>query len=287
MSSILSVSEFLGSELPRRPFACVLGNPISQSLSPVVHNAGFRFHNLDITYHAVLVPDNEHHHLANLFKMPMFRGCSVTLPLKERVIEELDISEADVLQTKACNLIWRNKDRLLCGDNTDIAGFLSPLQAHVSAIIGGTAMIFGSGGASRSAIYGLKKMGIRKVYQVSRNPRESSDPVVESVSYRQWPEKAPSADLFINCTPLGMVPNIDTSVVDDGNIQLLRDKICYDMVYRPLKTKFLQQAESVGALAIDGTAMFLGQAAPAFEKFSGHPFPLEVARKALFDVLYS
>src|SRR5690606_36704039 len=130
------------------------------------------------------------------------------------------------------------------------------------------AIIFGSGGASKAAIKALTDMGVAGIYVVSRNPGATTQVGVQPVSYSDWPDLVPNTAIIINASPLGMYPNMHESPVLSDQVSALRGKICYDLVYRPIWTRFLEQAAGVGASCIDGVPMFIGQAAEAFKLFT-------------------
>ena len=155
------------------------------------------------------------------------------------------------------------------GENTDIAGFIAPLNAYTEFLKGRRAVIFGSGGASSAVVYGLKMLGMTNIVVVSRSPETQGklEKGVRLAGYDDWMIDGTPTALYVNTTPLGMYPDTGQSPVDDRYISMLSGTICYDIVYRPVRTRFLVQAELAGAQCIYGTEMFLGQASKAFELF--------------------
>lgn len=284
MQEIPSLTEFLESKQAKSLFATVLGNPISHSLSPMVHNAAFKELGINVKYHAVRVEPHEYDLLPKLFGHPNFVGSNVTLPLKSKVIEYLDIPEADVTSSGACNTVWK-KNGKIHGANTDISGFHNPLESHAAQILGKTAIIFGTGGASKAVIFALQKLMVSQIVVVSRSPNAQPPKNIVCTSYEDWPQFIDGATIIVNCTPLGMHPNTDQSPVNKDFEHLLKEIICYDIVYRPIETPFLTQAKRNGGIPINGTAMFLGQAANAFNRFTGKEFPLSHVTTILHDFL--
>lgn len=285
------LNDFLTKTASKGRFAVVLGRPIKQSLSPLIHNAAFKHHQMDVTYFAIHVPENEEHLFPILFKHPNFVGANVTIPFKQKVAEYLDKLSDLVVDTKACNTIFRNANGQLCGENTDVFGFQSPLHAFKSEIKNKDAIIFGTGGACKAAIKALTNLKAAGIYVVSRNPGATIQVGVQPVSYLDWPDLVPNVAIIINASPIGMYPNIHESPVLSDQVPAIRGKICYDLVYRPIWTRFLEQAAGVGASCIDGVPMFIGQAAEAFMLFTGKAFPSELAdhlvRKKLSEELKS
>jgi shikimate dehydrogenase len=276
-----SLSIFLSSNRVQRPFAVVCGNPISHSLSPLIHNFAAQYHNLDFTYYPVLVESGEEPGLAELFCHPNFRGANITIPLKQIAIGFLEIPSDDVMATGACNTVYRNTDGKICGENTDISGFIKPLLAKGAQLSDGAAMVFGYGGAARAVIYALQKIGMSQIYVVRRNNKDEKLSGVTYLTYAEWPAFALQTALFVNTTPLGMHPNTSQSPVEDEFTELLHKRICYDIVYRPRITRFLKQAKAAGGEIIDGLDMFVGQASGAFSLFTGMQFPTEKVKLTL------
>lgn len=273
MENILSLPDFLSSERINFPFAVVCGNPISHSLSPMVHNFAYQRVGLNVTYYAVKVAQADEMLLPKLFRHENFCGANITIPLKQQILAYLDIPSDDVLQSGACNTVYRNNSGQICGQNTDISGFIAPLRPYLDQIRQGRVLVFGSGGASKAVVQGLKNIGIGQISIVSRDPATALSPGVTMLSYSEWPAAALQATLIINTTPLGMFPNVSGSPVEDDFVPVLAKRICYDIIYTPRITRFLHQAASVEAHIIDGLDMFVGQASGAFSLFTGHPFP--------------
>ena len=140
-------------------------------------------------------------------------------------------------------------------------------------------------------VAGCAQLGFKETYVVGRNATKlaqfvaSWDAIATSLIVRNWdklPLLIPQADLIINTTPIGMYPHVDESPLNDEEIGLLRaDAIAYDLIYTPSPTKFLQQALSSGATAIDGLEMLVQQGAAALEIWLQQPVPVDVMRQAL------
>lgn len=283
MERILNLSDFLSSELIQKPFCLVLGRPIVQSLSPDIHNAAFRKLGIQWTYHKVLVEAHEETLIPSLFDQQEFKGANITIPLKSKVVDYLDSVTGNVMATGACNTVYRNERGFLCGDNTDIEGFLEPLEPYRSNLSGTDALLFGTGGAARAAAFALKSIGMKSISYISRSGNGENN----ILGYHQWESMLDKVTLLVNCTPVGMYPATENSVLSDGQTASLSDKICYDMIYRPLTTRFLFQASKAGAITVNGLGMFVGQATRSFFHFTGQDFPREVAYNVLHQKLES
>lgn len=175
------------------------------------------------------------------------------------------------------------------GHNTDYEGFCQPLYPYQPELENSSAIVFGTGGAAQAIVYGLRSLNMHKIVLVSRNSGNKKDEPWFSgthiVSYNEWQDYAKEAALFVNTTPLGMTPNTGGSPVKESEKWLLAGKICYDIVYNPLKTTFLGRAEDVGAIIISGLEMLIQQGSRSFELWTGKPFPVNRVRKELMNVL--
>ena len=226
--------------------------------------------------------------LASHLNSDGFRGANITIPYKQMIIDYLDEIDPVAESIEAVNTVVKQQYRLM-GYNTDCAGFLSPLQEYEDSVEGGQAVVFGTGGASRAIVVGLQEMGMEEIFLVSRNPGRitsfSNFERVSVISYEEWPVRAEEAVLIVNATPLGMHPQTAKSPVRDREQQFLSDRICYDIVYNPIETKFLRQAESAGAATIGGLEMLIQQGSRSFELWTGQPFPTDKIRNKLYEEL--
>lgn len=179
-------------------------------------------------------------------------GFNVTIPFKESVVPQMDRCDAAVQAIGAVNCV-ECRDGLLIGHNTDAPAFgqtLEPLLRpwHTSALV------LGTGGAAKAVGHALHVLGIECTF-VSRNPEQHPG----AVSYHTAMQEVDSRLLIVNATPVGMFPDIDSSPWPWP--QLLSSRhLCYDLVYNPSPTLFLQQAASAGAATLGGLAMLHRQA---------------------------
>lgn len=268
------------------PFCLVIGTPISHSLSPLVHNTAADYHHLDFRYYALNVDQDDFRELPNLFDHPHFIGANVTIPYKGKVRQFLDHEDETAHTIGAVNTIIRKNGKLE-GHNTDAYGFTKALEPYRSRLSGKKAIVFGSGGASKAIVFGLAKLGMPEIAIISRNP-EKAITELEAVpgnlsfySYADLLQISTDAELFVNTTPLGMEPDITSTPVPQEYEHILKKKICYDIVYKPLHTTFLKQAEKQDAIVIQGLDMFIHQGAKAFELWTGKQLPYGIIKKKL------
>ncbi|HSN76046.1 MAG TPA: shikimate dehydrogenase [Anaerolineae bacterium] len=177
----------------------------------------------------------------------------------------------------------------LRGDNTDWLGFLHPLDARGVDLAGKTALLLGAGGSARAVVYALLRRGLAHLSIWARNPARAAElaqhaeSLAPSLTIHQltnspFPISHPP-DLIINTTPLGMWPHIDVSPWP-ADLPMPSGALVYDLVYRPERTRFLQQAEAAGCATQGGLEMLVVQGAAAFELWTGQPPPLEVMMTA-------
>ncbi len=271
------------------PYAYVIGDPISHSKSPLIHNFWIEKLGLKADYAAELVkdePDALGTFLAGACGNVNWRGCNVTMPHKQAIIKHIDSLDPVAAKVGAVNTVVRQEDGTLRGFNTDVAGFLEPLQYLLSqSHLFRMARIIGAGGAARAIVTGLVAENFVQVL-AARDPAKARalldelDPGGEhhvaplanfsEATDFEFDDRKGCCDLIVNASPLGMRGQppltFDLSHVPPGSI-------FYDIVTDPIETPFLKAAREAGFQTIDGYAMLIGQAAVAFEKFFGAPAP--------------
>ena len=229
----ISFQQFIESPKSKLPHILIVGYPLGHTLSPLMHNTALQYHGIEAEYLAVELNPHELTRFISLCNSDAFLGCNITLPYKQELFQMADRVDPDASEIGALNVLTRVKDQLI-GYNTDIHGFLKPLQKYADEINGCRAIVFGTGGSSKAVCSGLFKMGAEEIIQVTRSPeRKVSGRFREStryVDYSQWTAFAEEATLFVNCTPLGMKPNLSASPVREEEAEHLQGKISYDLV---------------------------------------------------------
>ncbi len=268
----------------------IIGWPVSHSISPVMHNAAFEALGLhDWRYElAPVPPDIVRQSLRMLRDEGDFVGVNVTVPLKEAVMPFVRADE----RARAIGAVNTIDFRDGSGTNTDVIGLIDDLQAHSVMLAGIRAVVLGAGGAARAAVYGLTKAGAQ-VIVVNRTPKRAQVMLadltlaagIQNAEVRTLDEAAEmQPSLIINCTSVGMWPKVDESPWIEG-IPFPATAVLYDMVYRPARTKLMQQVEAGGGQVIGGLGMLVRQGAAAFRLWTGRDAPIEVmfaaARQAL------
>jgi len=248
----------------------LVGNPVAHSLSPLMHNAAFRKMKIDARYSAVRV-DTVREALQAIRRMHV-RGASITLPYKTSMVEYLDEMSDNVRKIGAVNTVTHVHGTLI-GENTDWTGLVRALEGSL-AIAGSTFAVIGAGGAARAAVYGiLEKSGVPVI--VSRTTRTGEALADEfGCAFRPLNEIADvEAHCLINTTPVGMSPDNNVSPV---SAEVLPNFAwVMDMIYNPLRTRLLKDAEAAGCGIISGLAMFVSQGAEQLRIWTGKMPPVE------------
>lgn len=267
-----------------KPYAEVIGDPIAQSKSPVIH--GFWLDQLGIAaeYHRCHVTaDGLASYLAERRGDPQWRGCNVTMPHKRAIMPLLDRIDDEAARIGAVNTVVREANGTLTGYNTDAAGFFEPIAPLLGDEDYRFAYVIGTGGAARAIIDALFHAEFM-IWSISRNPAKAKaefghylgeDPefLIDLAELKSGSLRAADPEVFsliVNATPLGMTGHPPLDLPWGG---FLANATVYDIVTSPVDTTLLQQARAQGLATIDGLAMLISQAAVAFEKFFGRAAP--------------
>ncbi|MGA1804646.1 shikimate dehydrogenase [Rhizobium sp. HT1-10] len=268
------------------PRAFVTGYPVSHSRSPLIHGHWLKTLGLAGSYRAHAVAPEDFTDFITSLKdgSSGFVGGNVTIPHKELAFKLADRPTELAQELGAANTLWL-EDGAVMATNTDGHGFVANLDArHPGWDKAETAVILGAGGASRAIIQAVRDRGIGTIHVVNRTverARELADRFGDRVHAHRdvaLPDVMQGAGVFINTTSLGMdggaVPRIDFS-------PLASTALVTDIVYVPLRTPILAQAEEQGFATVDGLGMLLHQAAPGFEKWFGRRPVVDETLRAL------
>ena len=251
----------------------LLGAPVGHSLSPAMHNAGFDAIGRDAVYLPLEAADVED--FWAFAKRLQLRGASVTAPYKEQVVAGLAVREPPVEQVGAANTLqacaagWH-------GRNTDVPGFLQPLENRI-ALDGCRAAVLGAGGVARAAAVALAGRGAHVSVCARNVERATGVAGLVGGEAAPLPPPAGSWDLLVNTTPVGTYPDVDATPLPGGPFD---GRVVYDLVYNPRETRLLAEAAAAGCTAIGGLPMLVAQACRQFEWWTGTPAPVDVFRQA-------
>jgi len=274
----------------------IIGWPVAHTLSPAMHNAAFSYAGLNWRY--VALPARAEHLAPAIRGLAAlgFRGVNITVPHKVDVIPLMDtITEAATI-VGAVNTIRvdRNTGHLE-GLNTDMGGFLTDLAYNrINIDKKSRVVILGAGGAARAVAAGLVRSGAQ-VIVVGRTPAHAQTLVMfiksswseENIDFAYTEnlfEASRGATLIVNTTPVGQWPDVEATPWPE-NVPLPQDAIIYDVVYRPLKTRLMHDAETAGLRTVGGLGMLVHQGAAAFEVWTGKKAPIDIMKMICMQAL--
>jgi 3-dehydroquinate dehydratase/shikimate dehydrogenase len=254
----------------------ILGNPLNQSLSPVIHNAAFAAANIN----AVYLPFQAHEVTEFIRRMVHpktrelvwnLRGLSVTIPHKSAVMPLLDWIDETAAEIGAVNTILVRDDQLL-GYNTDAPGLIAPLIKRFGAIRDARCAVMGAGGAARAALWALiNEGGMVELFARNLDRGTITAKDFEVPCHQLSGADFAGFDIVINATPLGMFGTFQ-EVTPATTAQLRGVRLAYDLVYNPIETLFLREARAAGCDTLTGIEMLIAQGAEQFRLWTGQ-FP--------------
>jgi shikimate dehydrogenase len=256
----------------------IIGDPVDHSLSPIMHNLAFKEKNINAVYGAFRVKASHLSKAVEGIKALNIKGLSVTIPHKEKIMDYLDEIDEVAKEIEAVNTIL-NKDGILKGYNTDWIGVLKAFEENGVEIKNKEVVVIGAGGASKAVIYALIKGGARKIFVYNRTfDKAKSLEKTFGIIAKPWEElKNASGDIIIQTTSVGL-KSWETPVEEEI---ISRFRVAMDIVYLPLKTKFLSIAEKYGKI-IDGLQMLLYQGVEQFKLWTGIEPPVEMMKEAIY-----
>lgn len=262
----------------------VIGWPLAQTLSPLIHNTAFQLLDIEASYLAWPISKENLASFIEAFRLLNIKGCSITIPHKIAIIPYLEsLSKSAKLAGAVNTIFWKSGQ--LNGDNTDVTGFMAPLN-NINLPDCPT-LLLGAGGAAHAAAAGLKLLGFNDVAIVSPSNKHQFD-LANKFNYNayMWEDRySIPVTLIINATPLGMKGKLELETPYNFKLgTILQDSIAYDLVYNPLQTRFINDAKKEGLKTISGMEMFFWQGDAQFYCWTGHHFPQEV-KSALIKAL--
>ncbi len=251
--------------------ACVIGWPVSHSLSPVIHGFWLEEHGLEGEYVKEAVEPKDFEGFITSLGVRGYCGANVTVPHKIEAYRLCAVRDGAAEAIGAVNTVWLEAGRL-CGSNTDAYGFTANLDSESPGWDrGGPAAVIGAGGAARAVVWALLQRGFEDVRIANRTrPRteelSAAFPPAQAFGFEDLPAALEGARLVVNSSTLGMTGAPPLGI----NLSAIaKDATVCDIVYHPLETGLLKQAKEGGWKAVDGLGMLLHQAVPGFEKWFG------------------
>lgn len=261
----------------------VIGHPLGHTMSPLLHNWGFRECGIDALYEAMPVTPAELTQFMVRARVEPLAGLSVTIPHKQTIMGLLDGVSYAASSLGAVNTVFWKEARLW-GDNTDVLGVGTPLRGlgpfH-------SALVLGAGGAARAVVFALMEMQVPEIFVAARDMAKTQA-LAATLAAKPvpWEDRAKvQTRLIVNTTPLGMLgERVDQSPWPKG-APLPPAATVFDIVYNPLKTRFLAQAEEAGCRTVSGLEMFLHQGLAQFRLWTGQNLDPDKVRDVLRKAL--
>lgn len=257
--------------------AAVIGDPISHSLSPKIHNFFLQKYKIDGSYVAIKISKDELQREVYKLVNQGFAGFNVTIPHKEEIFKICDFKSKTAQLTGAVNTVIVTPDKKLFGHNSDAEGFLNNLKNNAPEfdLKNKNTFVIGAGGAARAIVYALIKSGVKKIFITNRNQNRAEELIKNFAHFasqkrvevtffdtENFAKNLFDCDLLINSTSLGMSGQ-ETLELDLKSLK--NSAIVYDIVYKPLMTNLLQSAQNRGNKIITGIGMLIEQALIGFE----------------------
>jgi len=259
---------------PRLPLAGVIGSPVAHSRSPVLHGYWLRRYGINGHYIPMDVGQADLAEALRMLPKLGFVGLNVTIPHKETILGLADVVTDRAALIGAANTLVFRKDGKIYADNTDGTGFTANLRQHAAHWQPGSgpAAVLGAGGAARAVVAALIEAGVHEI-RIANRTRQRAEALRADLGAKvvvhDWVKAGnmlEGAATVVNTTSLGMVGKPDLRVPLDG---IEPRAVVTDLVYTPLRTQFLIEAEAMGCTVVDGLGMLLHQAAPGFERWFG------------------
>jgi shikimate dehydrogenase len=258
--------------------AGVVGAPIRQSLSPVIHNGWLAASGIDGVYTPFGLHPDRFEAFVDGLRGGGVAGINVTLPFKARALAVSDTADAAAVAAGAANLLLFRADGSVEARNTDGLGLLAAFREQAPEVVfeGATVAMLGAGGAARGALPALLDAGVGRITILNRTQAAAEalaalfGPRVAALPLAQAGAAFDSARILINASAAGLEGGEGPTLPLE---RLSKDAAVMDMVYQPLQTSLLKQADRRGLRTVDGLAMLIGQARPSFEAFFGQPAP--------------
>ncbi|WP_144557092.1 shikimate dehydrogenase [Bacillus pumilus] len=258
-----------------KPLYGLIGNPVGHSMSPDIHNAALKDAGIDGHYHGFQVENEDLKDAICGMKALGISGFNVTVPHKVDIMQYLDKIDVTAERLRAVNTV-RLEEGQLIGYNTDGEGFLhSLLEALDQPLSDLSFLMIGAGGAAR-AIYTTIADYAPKSFDITNRTIEKAEALIKSadgnipssaITLKTAEEQLGEYDVIIHTTSIGMHPNVEETPISLANAK--KTAVVCDIVYNPIETKLLREAAGLGLKTVDGVGMFVGQAARAFELWTG------------------
>ncbi len=247
-------------------FFGIIGNPIKHSLSPTLHKYWFNKYDIDADYSIIETTDKELPLITKKIKDGTYKGINVTLPFKQKIINNLDKIVNDAELTGSVNTVLLDNDQTVIGENTDVFGLQAAYLKEIDNSPNKKALVIGAGGVSPSVILSIQKSGIRNISVTNRTSEKcfflkKKFNFLNILPWEKLESEIKNFDIIINATSLGLKNG------EDFNFNFLNTKnevIYIDTIYNPLETKTFKYLKKEGKKVFNGLDMFIYQGQKSF-----------------------
>ncbi|MDO8869710.1 MAG: shikimate dehydrogenase [Methanobacteriaceae archaeon] len=270
----------------------LIGDPVEHSMSPPMHNAAFEYLGLDFAYVPFNVKTTALGEAIKCASALGIKGLNVTIPHKTNVLEFLDVVDNPAELIGAVNTIKFVNGKII-GYNTDGIGAVRALE-EVVQVKNKKVVLAGAGGAARAVTFQLILSGIESITIINRTlekalklKNEIESKIDSNIFYGNLEileKEISKADILINTTPIGMYPHTNDKPLANASM-MHSDLVVNDLVYNPMETVLLKEAEKAGAKSVSGLKMLLYQGAEAFKIWTGQEPPVDIMEKTLLALL--
>ena len=252
----------------------VIGSPVAHSLSPLFHNWIFKTLNIPAEYDKIRVKKRELSDIVLKIKNGKFEGINVTIPHKENIMEFLDEINPRAESIGSVNCIIKSNSRII-GNNTDWYGFSLALKTNKIDVFDKEVIVLGAGGTSKSILYSLKQLSVKKIILLNRTLQKATalqNEIIISYSLENTESVIKNDSIIINTTPIGMQTN--QAPFDLGLLH--QNQILIDVIYIPLETSLLKLGNKIGAKTLNGLDMFIHQGLMSLDLWFGESLSKQV-----------
>ena len=244
----------------------IIGNPISHSLSPILHNYWYEKYNINAEYSIIDVKENELNKVIKKLKNNDLIGVNVTLPFKQKMVQHVDLLVNDAEITGSINTLYMKDQNTIVGDNTDVFGLQAAYLKEVDAASKKKALVIGAGGVSPSVIFSLQKSGFKEISIINRTYDKCIflKKKFKNLNIFKWhdlKEEIKKNDIIINASSLGLKNGEDF----DFDFEGVKENLIYiDLIYNPLNTRTFKYLKERDIKVFNGLDMFIYQGQKAF-----------------------
>ncbi len=270
----------------------IIGDPVEHSLSPIMHNAAFEEIGLNLVYTAFKVNARNLKTAILGAKSLDILGLNITMPHKNTVIKYLDELDPVAQAINAVNTVVNQQGKLI-GYNTDGSGIMKALKENRVYPLDKKLVLLGAGGAAKAIAYQVSQevkelvilnRTLEKAKTLAEMLKNSKIKIKsQTLSLNTLKKELSNADILINATSVGMNPDINRSPVPSEYLH--SDLSVMDIIYNPIKTKLIEDAETVGAKIVSGIDMLIYQGAVSFEIWTSSPAPIDIMKNAILNEL--